>query len=126
MERARIRLSEHIGRDPNERIDTAELCWIDPSGIDANSCGVTPLSEFYAADFPDWREDDKWFSPDEGLTAVRKLLRHYERIVEIRNDPLGRAMDVIADNAALLREVAEVLIAAKDAGASFCISVSDR
>jgi hypothetical protein len=62
VERARHRLFDAIdGVDLNANIDAEEFCWIDPTSIDANTCGVTPLSEFYAADFQGWREDDKCF-----------------------------------------------------------------
>jgi hypothetical protein len=125
VERARIRLSDDIGMDPNARIDTAEFCWIDPSGIDANSCGARPLPEFYAADFPGWREDDKWFPSQEGLNTVRKLLNYYKRILEKNVDPLGRQMAVIEEKIGLLDEVENVLAAAEEAGAHFCIAVSD-
>lgn len=125
VERARIRLSDDTGVDPNARIDTAELCWIDSSGIDANSCGATPLPEFYAADFRGWQEDGEWFPAQEGLQTVRKLLAHYRRILQENADPLGRKMSVIEEKVAILEEVAIVLTAAEEAGSHFCIAVSD-
>ena len=125
VERARLRLSDTIHRDPNVNIDTAELCWIDPSGIDANSSGLRPLSDFYAADYRGWQEEDKWFTAEEGLTTVRGLLKHYRRILDDGVDPIGREMSVIEGNVSVLEEVEEVLSAADDAGAYFCIAVSD-
>lgn len=125
VERARIRLSDDIGIDPNARIDTVELCWIDPSGIDASTCGATPLPEFYVAEFPSWREGDKWFSPQEGLNTARKLLNYYKRILETNVDPLGREMALIEEKIGLLDEIANVLAAAEEAGAHFCIAVTD-
>ncbi len=126
IERARLRLSDDIGLDPNAKIDSTELCWVDASGVDANSCGVMPLREFFAADFPSWREDDKWFAAEDGLDTVSKLISHYERIVSSQSDPLGREMSVIERDLTLLREVAIVLAAAKSAGVQFCIAVSDQ
>jgi hypothetical protein len=127
IERARLRLSGDIGRDPNANIDATELCWVDATGIDSNSCGATPFRKFFAADFPHWKEDDKWFQAQEGLDAVRKLLAYYERIVHSKNDPLGREIAVVEEKISLLQEVANVLAAAAEAEAdiSFQIAVGE-
>ncbi|MCH5378298.1 MAG: hypothetical protein JJ992_30445, partial [Planctomycetes bacterium] len=111
---------------PNADLDTEEFCWIDASCIDANSCGVTPISDFYAADYPDWREDDKWFPARNGLDTVNGLLEYHKRNVAARADPMGRNSAVIEEKIALLEELARVLNAADAEGAFFCIAVTDQ
>ena len=126
VEKARIRLSESINDvDPNENIDSAELCWVDASGMDANSCGAQPLSDFYAAAYPDWQEDDKWFPPNDGIESVTKLLSHYQQIIDDQNDPLGREISVIQDKIDILENVLQVLTTAKESNAYFCFAVSE-
>ena len=125
VERARIRLSGPVdGLDPDENIDAEELCWIDQTGMDANACGATPLSEFYAADYLDWQEDDKWIPAREGLEAFSKLLKHYERIIADGDDPLRRNMSVIQDKIDMLKNVLRVMEAATNADVFFCLAVS--
>lgn len=126
VERARLRLSDSIdGLDPNANIDAAELCWIDPTNIDANTCRVTPIAGFYADAFRGRQDDDKWFPAAEGLTTVRKLLAHYRRIIKDGADPLGRKLPVIEKKIAILAEVEAVLNVADQSGIYFCIAVSD-
>jgi hypothetical protein len=126
VEQARIRLSDEIeGLDPNANLDPGELCWIDPTKIDAQACGATPLQEFFAADYASFREDDKWFPASDGLATVNALLQRYERTVAAGVDELGRDMTLIQDKIAQLREVARVLSLAEERGLHFQLAVTD-
>jgi hypothetical protein len=125
VEKVRIRLSEEIkGLDPNSGIDTEELAWIDSTGIDANSSGARPLSDFYAADYPDWQEDDKWFPAQAGINSVRKLIKHYQRTIADGEDPMGRHLDVIKSKLSVLISVERILQIAANEEVYFCLAVS--
>lgn len=123
VETVHIRLSEDVPElDPNSGIDNTELAWVDSAGIDANSSGAQPLSDFYVADYPDWQEE-KWFPAVEGLQSVQKLIGYYRRIVANREDPMGRTLDVIESKLAVLSNVEQVLKIAADGDIYFCLAV---
>ena len=125
VESVRIKLSEEIaGLDPNFGIDNEELAWLDSTGIDTNSSGAQPLSDFYAADYPDWKEDDKWFPADAGVTAVQQLIKHYQRIIADGEDPMGRKLDMIQSKLDLLTSIGRILKTAADQDVYFCLAVS--
>lgn len=126
IEQLRIRLSSPIdGLDPNQGLDAEELCWIDPTGVDAQLCGAIPLSDFYIADLAQLRKEERWFSANEGLNSVDKLLRHYQRVLASGSDPLGREAGVIRDKVKQLESVRKVLSCATEHGAGFYFAVID-
>ncbi|MBB01152.1 MAG: hypothetical protein CMJ47_00740 [Planctomyces sp.] len=125
VQKVRIRLSDEIaGLDPISEIDNEELAWIDSTGFDANSSGAQPLSDFYAADYTDWQEDDKWFPAETGVNSVQKMIKHYQRIIADGEDPMGRQLDVIKSKLAVLTSVEKILKIAADDDVYFCLAVS--
>jgi hypothetical protein len=125
VERVLIRLSQAIdGFDPMEGIDPAELCW-HATDVDANTIGLTPLSEFYVAGFSGYSEPEKWQPASVGLQTVRGLLKHYRRIIAAGEDPLMRRMDVIQRKIDLLDSVEVVLHEAETRGVDFCMVATE-
>ena len=126
VERVLVRLAEPIdGFDPMKGIDPAKLCW-HATDIDANSIGLTPLSEFYVADFSGYSEPESWQPASVGLQTVRGLLKQYRRVVADGVDPLMREMAVIQRKIDSLESVEAVLEEADLRGIDFCLVATNK
>ena len=125
IEHARIRLSDHLkGLNPNAKIDTQELAWIDSDGTISRVYGLPNISEFYSADFRGFREE-KWFSPTKGRSIIQGYIAALEG-EKNKTRGIGLTNAAIDKRVQILNEVDVVLKIAQENDFQFHIAVSDR